>query len=72
MKRYIRSAVNVIRPWKLYAEFEDGHSQEFGGYDEDDCMAKMIQMHNSGKHGDAVFYTGVTDECYEAGERICD
>lgn len=72
MKRYIRSNANVIWPWKLYAEFEDGYSREFGGYDEDDCMDKMIEVSDSGIHGEVTYYTGVTDECYEAGERICD
>lgn len=72
MKRYIRSSVRTLWPWKLYAEFEDGYSQEFGGFNEDDCMCKMIKVHDSGEHGDVVFYTGVSDDCYEAGERICD
>ena len=72
MKRYIKSAATILWPWKIYAEFEDGYEQEFGGFDEYDAMSKMIEVHDSGKHGDVTFYTGVTDEYYEAGERIYD
>ena len=70
MKRYIRSNIQMLWPFRMYGEYEDGYSTTVGGNDEDDCIDRLIQM--SDKHGDLTFYTGVDDELYDNGERIDD
>ena len=72
MKRYIRSNVQLLWPFMMYGEYEDGFSAYVGGYDEYDCMSKLIKMHDSRDHGDLVFYTGVNDEDYIDGERVTE
>ena len=72
MKRYIRSNIQTLWPFMMYGEYEDGYSTTVGGYDEDDCMSRLIKIHDSGKHGDLIFYTGVNDDNYVDGERVDD
>ena len=62
--------MTILFPWRMYGEFEDGARIEVIGHDEEHCMAKLIEVHDSGKHGALVFYAGLTDEEYVDGEYI--
>lgn len=64
--------MNLIYPWRMYGEFADGFGKYVDGFDEEDCMGKLIDIHNEGKHGDLVYYTGVNDDHYVDGERIVE
>jgi len=78
MKRYIkatntgndsiRSAVNIIYPWKMVGEYEDGEEEEVGGFDEEHCMQKLIDLQE--EHGELTWYSGYSDEDYANGEYI--
>lgn len=62
--------IEIIWPWKMYGEYEDGEGLYVYGHSEEDCMEKLCDKEE--EHGSLVFYTGVTDEEYCAGERIPD
>ena len=61
--------INIIYPWKMYAEYPDGFEAYVVGNNEEDCMNKIAdfaELHN----GMPTYYTGVTDECYDCGEYV--
>ena len=60
--------MKVLYPWKMVGRYADGEEIEVGGLDEEDCMTRLISMID--KHGDLVWYSGVSDEDYVAGEYI--
>ena len=61
--------MKILYPFKMAGRYEDDTEIEVGGFDEEDCMCKLIEIHDSGKHGNLVWYSGVTDEEYIDGER---
>lgn len=60
--------IKVYTPWKMVGRYEDDEEIVVGGCDEEDCMYKLIKL--TEKHGRLVWYSGVCDEDYEAGEYI--
>jgi len=60
--------VKVCYPFVMYGEYEDGSDATVGGFDEEDCMGKLIGLID--KHGMLTYYTGISDEDYSAGECI--
>lgn len=54
--------------WKIFGEYADGFETVCGGGSEESAMYRLIELIDI--HGDLVFYTGVTDEDYCAGEYI--
>lgn len=51
-------------PYQLYAEFEDGYQMCARGVTERGAMKKLIDVQNTGKHGELKFYTKVnTGDC---------
>lgn len=61
-------AINVLYPWKMVGRYEDDFEITVGGFDESDCMGKLIDLQE--KHGKLEWYSGFSDEDYEAGEYI--
>ena len=49
--------IQIIWPWKMV-----------GAYDEAGCMTKLVELQET--HGDLEWYSGQSDEDYEAGEYI--
>lgn len=60
--------VRVVYPWKMAGRYEDDFEIEVGGFDEEDCMCKLIDLMD--KHGKLTWYSGVCDEDYVDGEYI--
>lgn len=60
--------MRFLYPWKMVGRYADDAEVEVGGFDEEDCMSKLIDMID--KHGDLTWYSGFSDEDYEAGEYI--
>lgn len=60
--------MRINYPWKMVARYADDYEAEVGGFDEKDCMGKLIDLME--KHGEMVWYSGFTDEDYVAGEYI--
>lgn len=61
-------AINICYPWKMCGEYADGYETVVGGFDESDCMGKLID--GTEKHGDLTWYSGYNDEDYTDGEYI--
>lgn len=59
---------NILEPWRICGEYEDGFSVTVGGNDEEDCMVMLIDLTED--HGELTWYSGYSDEDYEAGEYI--
>lgn len=60
--------MNIVYPWKMMGRYEDDYEAEVCGMDEEDCMCKLIDLQE--QHGGLVWYSGYSDEDYEAGEYI--
>lgn len=60
--------VNVNYPWKMIGRYANDKEVIVGGFDEEDCMNKLINLIK--RNGELVWYSGYTDEDYEAGEYI--
>ena len=60
--------MKLLFPWKMYGEYEDSFEVMVNGFDDEDCMTKLINLID--KHGNLVYYTGVCDEDYVGGEYI--
>lgn len=58
----------ICWPWKMVARYADEEEIEVGGYDEEDCMTKLIDLEE--KHGELTWYSGYNDEDYANGEYI--
>lgn len=58
----------IFYPWKMYGEYEDKSDYIVYGENEEECMMKLIELME--KHGKLIYYTGVSDEDYVAGEYI--
>lgn len=66
-KRTIQST-RILYPWKMVGRFEDDFEIEVGGNDEEDCMWRLAKLQD--KHGDLIWYSGVSDDDYVDGEYI--
>lgn len=60
--------IKIYHPFKMVAEYKDGFEAEIGGYDEFDCMGKIVDL--TGKHGSVTWYSGVNDDDYVDGEYV--
>lgn len=60
--------ITIIYPWKMAGRYEDGTEVTVGGFDEEDCMNKLIEKIE--KHGTLEWYSGIENEDYVAGEYI--
>lgn len=60
--------MKVFYQWKICGKYADGFEITVGGIDEYECMGKLIEL--TEKHGELVWYSGYSDEDYEAGEYI--
>lgn len=58
----------IKEPWRICGEYKDGFFVTVGGNAEEDCMGMLIGL--SDKHGELIWYSGYSDEDYEAGEFI--
>lgn len=61
-------AVQLIWKWKMIGRYADGEELTVGGFDESECMSKLIDLRE--QHGELTWYSGFSDEDYEAGEYI--
>lgn len=59
---------NLTSPWKMVADYEDGERLYFYGDSEDDCMVEISEQEE--RYGKCTWYSGYSDEDYEAGEYI--
>ena len=60
--------IKILTPWKMAGRYADDEEIIVGGYDEEDCMYKLISKQE--EHGILTWYTGVNDEDYVDGEYI--
>lgn len=63
-----KTMVKICYPWKMCGRYEDNFESTIGGYNEEDCMEKLIDLQE--KHGALERYSGFCDEDYKAGEYI--
>ncbi len=61
-------SINILWPWKMVGRYADETELIANGNDEDECMCKLIDQQE--KHGELIWYSGYSDEDYEAGEYI--
>ena len=47
------SIMKVLYPWKMIGRYADDEEIEVGGFDEEDCMTRLISKIE--KHGDLVW-----------------
>lgn len=60
--------IKILTPWKMVGRYADDEEIIVGGYDEEDCMYKLIAKQE--QHGELVWYTGINDEDYVDGEYV--
>lgn len=60
--------MKICFPWKMVGRYADDKEIYVGGYDEEDCMMKLIDKQE--KHGALTWYSGINDEDYVDGEYI--
>lgn len=66
-KKSVKS-VRILFPWEVEGEFADGYRYTAKGDSEAECVEKLGDMQD--KHGELVWYSGTTDEYYDAGRLI--
>lgn len=64
----IQNSTSIVWPWKMVGRYKDDYEAEVGGFDESECMEKLIALQP--EHGDLIWYSGYSDEDYESGEYI--
>jgi len=60
--------VRILTPWRMVGRYADDAEIEVGGYSEEDCMYKLIARQET--HGELIWYSGICDEDYVAGEYV--
>lgn len=60
--------MKLLYPWKMVGRYADDTEIVIEGYDEYDCMGKLINLQN--QHGELTWYSGYSDEDYVDGEYI--
>lgn len=58
----------ICFPWRMIGRYDDGVEIIVNGFNEDECMYKLIELQN--KHGKLEWYSGLCDEDYANGEYI--
>lgn len=66
-KKSVKSG-RLLFPWEVEGEFADGYRYTAKGNSEAECVEKLGDMQD--KHGELVWYSGTTDEYYDAGHLI--
>ena len=61
-------AVKLLWPWKMIGRYADGEELTVGGFDESECMGKLIDLQE--KHGELTWHSGFSDDDYANGEYI--
>lgn len=59
---------NILEPWRMCGEYEDGFTVTVGGDNEEICMDLLAGLES--KHGKLTWYSGYSNEDYVAGEYI--
>lgn len=67
-KKSVKAEYQLQFPYMVEGEFADGYTYTAGGNSEAECVETLANMQD--KHGELVWYSGVTDEDYDAGRRI--
>lgn len=67
-KKSVKAGYQLQFPYMVEGEFADGYTYTAGGNSEAECVETLANMQD--KHGKLVWYSGVTDEDYDAGRRI--
>lgn len=60
--------MKILTQWKMVGRYADDEEICVGGYDEEDCVCKLIEK--QGQHGELTWYSGVNDEDYIDGKLI--
>ena len=60
--------MKICFPWRMVGKYADDEEIYVGGYDEADCMCKLIDLQE--KYGELTWYSGINDEDYVDGEYI--
>ena len=60
--------MKILYPWKMVGKYADDFEAQVGGCNEADCMEQLIELQDI--HGELTWYSGYSDEDYEAGEYI--
>ena len=60
--------MKICFPWRMVGRYADNEKVYVDGFDEADCMCKLIDK--QGKHGALTWYSGINDEDYVDGEYI--
>lgn len=67
-KKSVKAGYQLQFPYMVEGEFADGYTYTAGGNSEGECVETLANMQD--KHGELVWYSGITDEDYDAGRRI--
>ena len=57
--------MGILWPYKMIAEYADGFSGRFGGWNEGDCMYSICLAED--EHGPCTYYSALCDENYIDG-----
>lgn len=60
--------MKICYPWIMVGRYADNEEITVGGYSEEDCMERLVDLEE--KHGELTWYSGVSDEDYVAGEYV--
>lgn len=66
-KDYDEYADEICKPFLMYAEYENGDSFYFHGWDEEDCMYSIAEIADD-YDTECTYYTCVNDSCHYDGE----
>lgn len=67
-RKSVKAGYQLQFPYMVEGEFADGYTYTAGGNSEAECVETLANMQD--KHGELVWYSGITDEDYDAGRRI--
>lgn len=67
-KKSVKAGYQLQFPYMVEGEFADGYTYTAGGNSEAECVETLANMQD--KHGELVWYSGVTDDDYDAGRRV--
>ena len=60
--------MTILTPWKMIGRYTDDEEITVSGFNEEDCMCKLIDLQE--KHWELKWYSGINDEDYVDGEYI--
>ena len=60
--------MTILTPWKMIGRYTDNEEITVSGFNEEDCMCKLIDLQE--KYGALTWYSGINDEDYVDGEYI--